>query len=442
MFEDFLAVLDDNPFEEYPVDVRTFVQGKEYLGLPQLSELQYEIVEAMSQIYRVEDLKRFMPRLDAEIFHKKYTKTEIILRLGKGCHVGSDEIYNPLNGQWIRHDDMTKPNNYVMGLDGVEYATEAFSKGIERVYEVTTAKGFRVTVSADHKFMTKTGEVKLSELSCGDRILISGKLDIINPVPMPLDELKILAYWLGDGSMPSAVANVINMDFLDNDVLAMEEYLDIFRRNGDSPTVTHHPTKNMWFVRHHSQKDKYAHSLIEKYKLFNKKAGTKEIPKEIFSLPDDQLGIFIGRLWGTDGCIYGKANRHGKRYAVAEYTTISKSMATDLHRLLVRFGIVSSLRSRKPTYTYNGERKVGKTAYHITIADGVGMSRFLVNVKLLDKKNFWKVARGYNTNYDGDFYWDSIKSIKEVGSEEVFTTTATETHFYNAGMIMNGNSGK
>jgi hypothetical protein len=55
-FNDFLEVLKDNHFQETPVDAKTFVEGEAYLGQPGLSDIQYDIVEAMSQIYRKEDL--------------------------------------------------------------------------------------------------------------------------------------------------------------------------------------------------------------------------------------------------------------------------------------------------------------------------------------------------------------------------------------------------
>jgi hypothetical protein len=83
-FSDFIAVLNDSVFEEFPVDVRTFVTGREYLNHLPLSEIQYEVVEAMSQIYRLEDLYEFMNRADARRHYEKYTKNEIILKLGKG----------------------------------------------------------------------------------------------------------------------------------------------------------------------------------------------------------------------------------------------------------------------------------------------------------------------------------------------------------------------
>ena len=84
-FTDFLTALDDDPFEQYPVDVATFVTGAEYLHQPPLSEIQYTLVECMSQIYREEDLRRFMPgTVQAYEHHRKFTKNEVIMQLGKG----------------------------------------------------------------------------------------------------------------------------------------------------------------------------------------------------------------------------------------------------------------------------------------------------------------------------------------------------------------------
>jgi hypothetical protein len=84
MFNDFLEVLKDNPFEEEPVDVKTFVESPNYLGQPTLSDIQYDIVEAMSQIYRKEDLQDLYGTENGEKHFNKYTKNEIILQLGKG----------------------------------------------------------------------------------------------------------------------------------------------------------------------------------------------------------------------------------------------------------------------------------------------------------------------------------------------------------------------
>ena len=84
MFDDFLEVLKDSNFDETPVDAKTFVEGEDYLGQPPLSDVQYDIVEAMSQIYKLEDLVNIMGQEEGTKYYKKYTKNEVILQLGKG----------------------------------------------------------------------------------------------------------------------------------------------------------------------------------------------------------------------------------------------------------------------------------------------------------------------------------------------------------------------
>jgi hypothetical protein len=84
MFNDFFEALQDNNFEEMPVDAKTFVESPDYLGQPGLSKIQYDIVEAMSQIYRKEDLQLVMGHDEGARYFEKYTKNEIILQLGKG----------------------------------------------------------------------------------------------------------------------------------------------------------------------------------------------------------------------------------------------------------------------------------------------------------------------------------------------------------------------
>lgn len=83
-FGDFLEALKNNNFKETPVDAKTFVEGEDYLGQPPLSQIQYDIVEAMSQIYKQEDLIELLGEEEGRRYYKKYTKNEIILQLGKG----------------------------------------------------------------------------------------------------------------------------------------------------------------------------------------------------------------------------------------------------------------------------------------------------------------------------------------------------------------------
>jgi hypothetical protein len=83
-FSDFFNALDDSPFLEDPVDLDTFLHDPNFLDQPRLSQIQRDLVEAMSQIYKEEDLIRLMGDKEGREHYKKYTKSEVILQLGKG----------------------------------------------------------------------------------------------------------------------------------------------------------------------------------------------------------------------------------------------------------------------------------------------------------------------------------------------------------------------
>jgi hypothetical protein len=453
-FSDFLSALDDSPFEEDPVDLDTFLHDPQYLDQPELSQIQRDLVEAMSQIYKEEDLVRIMGEEAGRKHYKKYTKAEVLLQLGKGCHAGSDEVFDSESGQWKRIDSLQgSPDNFVLGSnDGnivSQYSTESFCLGLENTFEVEIERGLSVTVSENHSFYNESFErVALKDLKQGDRIAVTTKTNISRPVRIDDREVALLGYWLGDGTMPmdKPRRRNLNMDFGDSDESAMEEYLNILKSFGDDPYIKHHPNgKKMSFVR--SGIDSSAVAISQRHGLWGKRAHDKEIPEAVWSLPDDQLAIFISRLWGTDGCVYMK--KSGKKVApVLEYCTVSEKMAVGIQRLLTRFGVLASLRSRRPTYTYDGEKRQGQETFYLTISDKTGFERFAKAITLLDKQD--KIDEGMEilssrqsqSPYIDDFYMARIKSIKEVMPQPVFTMTAVDTHNFVANLVLNGNSGK
>ena len=82
-FNDLIDILDGAEFEETPVDLRTFVVNPEYLSLPPLSELQYQLIEKSSQIYKESTLVKLFGEKDGQRIFKQ-TCNEVIAQLGKG----------------------------------------------------------------------------------------------------------------------------------------------------------------------------------------------------------------------------------------------------------------------------------------------------------------------------------------------------------------------
>jgi hypothetical protein len=82
-FDDLIDILDGEEFEERPVDLRTFVTDKNYLGLPELSENQYTLIEKSSQIYKESTLVKLFGEQEGSLRYRQ-TCNEVVAQLGKG----------------------------------------------------------------------------------------------------------------------------------------------------------------------------------------------------------------------------------------------------------------------------------------------------------------------------------------------------------------------
>ncbi len=82
---DLMNMIDGEDFEERPVDIEEFVTGEQYLNLPTtpLSEYQYQLIKASSQIYKRTTLHNLYGFEEGERRWAQ-TKNEVIFQLGKG----------------------------------------------------------------------------------------------------------------------------------------------------------------------------------------------------------------------------------------------------------------------------------------------------------------------------------------------------------------------
>jgi hypothetical protein len=82
-FNSVFNALSGEDFDERPVEIEEFVTSEDFLHLPPLSEYQYQMIRAGSQIYKYSTLKALYGE---EVADKRYKQTcnEVILQLGKG----------------------------------------------------------------------------------------------------------------------------------------------------------------------------------------------------------------------------------------------------------------------------------------------------------------------------------------------------------------------
>lgn len=83
LFDSAFNVVSGAEWDEIPVEIEEFVTSEEFLNLPPLSEYQYQIIRAGSQIYKLPTLVALYGE-EAAIRRFDQTCNEVILQLGKG----------------------------------------------------------------------------------------------------------------------------------------------------------------------------------------------------------------------------------------------------------------------------------------------------------------------------------------------------------------------
>jgi hypothetical protein len=144
--------------------------------------------------------------------------------------------------------------------------------------------------------------------------------------------------------------------------------------------------------------------VLNGLKLNETRSHNKFIPEIYkYSSVENRLSILQG-LMDTDGhCMFNG----GGKFLGTEFSTISKQLCDDVVEIVQTLGGIARVKTRIPTYTYNGEKKKGKLAYRVNIKLPKGMNPF----KLKRKANKYIEPKKYPT---GRY----IKNIEKVGFED------------------------
>jgi replicative DNA helicase len=380
--------------------------------------------------------------------------------------------------------------------------THAFPSGIKDVFRVRLASGREVQATANHPFLTLDGWCPLADLKAGSRVAVPRNV----PAPlelreMPEPEIVMLAHLLGDGSFvrnePIRHTSV--------DEANLQAVTDAALHFGITAVRDNHPAARCTSLRlpaphhlTHGRRNPIA-AWLDSMGLFGLRSHEKFIPSQIFSLPQNQLALFLHHLWATDGSI--TVDKYGSIRVY--YGTTSERLARDVQSLLLRFEIIARLRAvgnsyGRPQWTVDvkgvkdqrrfveeigahGERDhiVAKVLHRLdtmtaaglrdTIPSGVwervsqamkersvslsyirmavgSQSRGNLNPKIRPTRTrIGRIARVLGDAKlemiaTSDVYWDTISSIEDVGYQPVYDATVLETHNFVANGISLHNS--
>jgi replicative DNA helicase len=157
--------------------------------------------------------------------------------------------------------------------------------------------------------------------------------------------------------------------------------------------------------------------------IYGAGARAKHIPRLVFTLPKDQLALFLNRLFATDGWATVLASGQSQ----LGYASASERMARQVQHLLLRFGIIAALRRR--SMKYRDERR---ESWQIDITDARAIELFSAEIGMFGKEEQLSRAvaavRTRRQMVESEVYWDEIVSIESIGMKQVYDLTIPETH--------------
>ncbi|HHU09488.1 MAG TPA: replicative DNA helicase [Intrasporangiaceae bacterium] len=302
--------------------------------------------------------------------------------------------------------------------DGLRYRkrtmTHVFSTGIAPVFRLTLASGKTVRATENHPFFTYDGWRPLADLRTGDRIAVPRHVPSPRQVSDWSDgQVILLAHLLGDGSFvkgqPIRYASVdeANLEAVTKAALT----LGVAAVRDDYPAARCSTLRlRAPFHLTHGRRNPIA-QWLDGLGLFGLRSHEKWIPAEIFSVPKEQISLFLKHLWATDGSVTVNRNGRGGRIY---YASTSRRLVDDVSRLLLRFGIQS--RIRRTT-------KVGyRDGFTLDISGADSQRRFLQEIGVHgargeSARRLLAIVRDTKANTNMDTVplgvWDDVKEVMQ-----------------------------
>jgi len=227
--------------------------------------------------------------------------------------------------------------------------THVFPSGVKEVFRVRFSSGREVHATENHPFLTYNGWQPLGDLTVGSRVGVPRYV----PAPLvqrelPEPEIILLAHLIGDGSflrnqqIRYAGTDEANLAA----VTAAAKHFGVIARRDNYEAARCTTLRLSSPYKLARGKRNPVAMWLDSLGLLGCRSPEKFVPTSFFSLPQQQLGLFLRHLWSTDGSVTVSKSGAVRVY----YATTSERLARDLQVLLTRFGIRARLRAVGNTY--------------------------------------------------------------------------------------------
>lgn len=296
------------------------------------------------------------------------------------CLAEGTRIFDPVTGITHRIEDVVDGRKQIhvvaAAKDGTLQARPVvswFDQGKQDVIGLRIAGGATVWATPDHKVLTEYGWRQAGELRKGDRVAQPRRFDGFgDSAPISADHARLLGYLIGDGYVGGKTpVNFINVE---------QTLIDDVTRIAATLGCTAHPQGRLSLaIVHRPGERNGVLDLCRRAGIHGKLAWEKTIPTWFFEpgIAAEIVGNLLFGLFESDGWV----SREQTGALRVGYTTTSEQLAYQIHWLLLRFGIGSTVRDYDPPQKrpsiVNGRRvESGRQVFEVRVSGMENVAAF------------------------------------------------------------------
>lgn len=318
----------------------------------------------------------------------------------------------------------------------------------EPVYKLTTDKGRNITRNAHHpvwsaKAIFEAGrrpiiDVKgwtpVIDLQVGDLVAVAEQLPEPDmPICLPIEEVKLIAYLLGDGG--TSTKSVVRFSQMVG--IQLNEFADCARKLGCDVVHVANYDYTVYGAGGRSAHCNPVLNLCRLHEIQGKTALQKRVPSAIFQLPNQQLSVFLSRLYSTDG--WATARKDGG--VEIGYASSCIGLIRDIQELLLRFGVHANIFRKEKVNSWSLTINNKLDAYNFIERIGIfGKEKATENVKSACDYRVESHARAVGDrpyrprwqykNAEPGTRWEKVESVEYMGEEWTVAIEVPEHHTY------------
>lgn len=258
-----------------------------------------------------------------------------------------------------------------------------FTNGVKPLFRLRTKTGRVNVITDNHPFLViEDGKLtwkELKDLSVGDRIASpSSYQGLIPGTPLGAEESRLLGYLCGDGG--TNYSDAIRFTNFDKEIVKDMEY--VLSKWGCR--LSEHEPGQYGIVYDKWQQNPVL-DFSRAHGVQGKKAVEKEVPEAIMNGTEEDIANFLGAYWDCDGWLCSNSKTYDSSHKVPKIEigvcSASKNLAYGVQHLLLRIGILSSIREKKVKYKdrYND-------AWSLVICGRDNQARFMDKIPLKAKE--------------------------------------------------------